>query len=201
MSKTAYCFDLDGTLTKQEALPLISRQLGLHEEIDLLTELTMDGLIPFSTSFKLRVKLLSSIPISKVRSLVAQMELHEEVVGFIRDHSRDCFIVTGNIDVWVRELVDRIGCKAMTSEAEFEGENLLGVRKILDKAVATRQIRSRYQTVVAVGDGMNDLPMLEEADVKIAFGASRLPVEGLIKASDYLVYHERSLCDLLRQFT
>ena len=68
--KLAFCFDLDGTLTREEILPQIAKHVGLYEEIDLLTKITMDGLITFDKSFKLRTKLLSTIPISKVKKTI-----------------------------------------------------------------------------------------------------------------------------------
>ena len=45
---TAYCFDLDGTLTRQELLPLIASSVGLEDEISVLTQATIDGLLPGS---------------------------------------------------------------------------------------------------------------------------------------------------------
>ena len=45
--KKIFCFDLDGTITTQEILPLIAAELDLYEEISTLTQATINGLIPF----------------------------------------------------------------------------------------------------------------------------------------------------------
>src|SRR5690554_175911 len=117
--RTAFCFDLDGTLTKEEILPQIARKLGIYEEIDLLTNITMQGLITFDKSFKLRVKLLSSIPISEVKKIVDGIIIDENLQNFIQKHKENCFIVTGNLDVWVKDFIqEKYGCKFFSSIAE-----------------------------------------------------------------------------------
>src|SRR5690625_19018 len=159
--KTAFCFDLDGTVTTQEILPLISKEVDLHEEINLLTQLTLDGLIPFQNSFKLR----------------------------------------GNLDVWVAEMIkSKIRCYYFSSEAIYSQNRLDGIKKILIKGEVIRQLRSRYDRIVAIGDSMNDCPMFQEADVKIAFGGTHNPVYSLIKLSDYVTFDSGSLISILENY-
>ena len=71
-----YCFDLDGTITSQELLPLMAAELNLYEEISALTEATINGLIPFERSFKLRCKLLSDVPLEKVQEVANKVKLN-----------------------------------------------------------------------------------------------------------------------------
>lgn len=66
--RTAYCFDLDGTLTRQELLPLIASSVGLEDEIEVLTQATIDGFLPFDKSFKLRVRLLRDANLEWIHS-------------------------------------------------------------------------------------------------------------------------------------
>lgn len=197
--KTAFCFDLDGTVTKQEILPLISKELDLHEEISLLTQLTLDGLIPFQNSFKLRVKLLSTIPISTVSKIVDKVLLDEHIIDFINKNSEDCYIVTGNLDVWIKDLIEsRIKCKFFSSEAEYKGNQLIGVKNILDKAKSIKELRNKYDKIVAIGDSMNDCPMFEKADIGIAFGGTHNPVSSLVKLSNYVTFDAQSLVRILQ---
>jgi HAD superfamily phosphoserine phosphatase-like hydrolase len=194
---TAYCFDLDGTVTSEEILPRIAREVGLYEEIATLTDITMAGMLPFSSSFKLRVRLLDSVPISQVQGIVAKTATQPRVVEFLRAQPDRCFLVTGNLDVWVSELTDSLGCGVFSSRAKTDGDRLLGIDNILDKGSAVAELRSRFDRIVAVGDGMNDTPMFEKADVRIAYGAVHPPVESLIKLADFVTYHEDGLCNLL----
>jgi phosphoserine phosphatase len=196
--RTAYCFDLDGTLTKEEILPLLSREVQLYDEISALTEATIKGVIPFKKSFLLRCRLLSDLPLSRAREIIGQVEVYKEIVSFISEHRQDCFVVTGNLDVWLESLAVVIPCPFYSSKAYSEGDSLGRVTEVLDKGTAIRDIRQRYDRIVAVGDGMGDVAMFEQADLCIAFGGTHAPVRSLIQYANYLVYSERSLCTLLR---
>ncbi|PKR81711.1 HAD family hydrolase [Brumimicrobium salinarum] len=199
--KTAFCFDLDGTVTKQEILPLISKEVELHEEISLLTQLTLDGLIAFQTSFKLRVKLLSTIPISKVAEVVDKVILDENIVKFIHENKENCFIVTGNLDVWVKNIIEtKLQCKFYSSVAEFQGDQLTGITKVLDKAHAIKEIRKDYDRIIAIGDSMNDCSMFQKADIGIAYGGTHNPVNSLVKLSNFVTFDAQSLTRTLQNY-
>lgn len=196
--KVAFCFDLDGTLTSEEILPQIARHLQLYEEIDLLTNITMQGLISFDRSFKLRVRLLSSVPISEVRTIVDKVKFDATLSNFVKTNKENCYIVTGNLDVWVHEFIEKnYGCQYFSSTSVYEEDQLKGIAKIISKADAVEELRKEYDFIVAVGDGMNDCSMFEKADKAIAFGGVHQPVETLIKYSDYVVYDAASLVSLL----
>jgi len=198
--RIAFCFDLDGTLTKEEILPQIAKHVDLLEEIDLLTNITMQGLITFSKSFKLRVKLLTSIPISKVKETVNGIKINKDLKQFVVDNKEDCYIVTGNLDVWVDDFIKKeFGCDYFSSEATYNGDQLIDVRKIIDKRDAIKELResNKYDLIVCIGDGMNDCPMFEIADFGIAFGGVHEPVSTLVQMSKYVCYDSKSLLKLL----
>ena len=194
---TAFCFDLDGTVTRDEILPVLSREVGLFEEIAALTEATIKGVIPFRKSFLLRCRLLSDIPLSRVQAIVQEIALHDEIAAFIRRNRDKCFIVTGNLDVWVAGLVASLGCRCFSSKATVEGDRLASVGHVLHKGDALREVKSEFGKVVAIGDGMGDVPMFEEANVRIAFGGTHQPIQTLIEFSDFVTYSEKTLCRLL----
>ncbi len=196
--QTAVCFDLDGTVTREEILPLISKNLGIFEEINLLTQITLKGLIPFQNSFKLRVKLLGSIPISEVRAIVNKTHLDPYIQNFIQQNQEDCYIITGNLDIWIKELVaENLGCQFFSSTASHADDKLIELTSILDKKDAVNSLRDQYEHIVVVGDSMNDCSMFEVADTKIAFGGVHDPVASLISLADYVVYDSQGLIKLL----
>lgn len=196
--KTAICFDLDGTVTKEEILPLISKKAGIFEEINLLTQITLKGLIPFQNSFKLRVKLLSAVPISTVKQVVNNTLLDTRIQAFIQKNKTDCYIITGNLDVWIEELIsEKLGCQFFSSKANQVNDTLTDLTSVLDKRDAVLSLRNNYDHIITIGDSMNDCSMFEVADTKIAFGGVHDPVESLKKLSDYIVYDSKSLIQLL----
>lgn len=194
---TAFCFDLDGTITKDEILPVLSREIGLFEEIAALTEATVQGVIPFRRSFLLRCRLLGEIPVSRVQKIIAGLRMNEEILAFIRARREDCYVVTGNLDAWVAPLFDKLGCRFFCSTAEVDGDKLVRVGHVLNKAEAIEELRPRYEKIVAVGDGMGDVQMFEQSDVRVAFGGTHRPIQTLLQLAHFVSFHERSLCNLL----
>ena len=194
---TAYCFDLDGTVTRDEVLPEIAREAGLFDEISALTSATVSGVIPFDQSFKLRCRLLQDVPVSRVSRVVERIPVYAEIAAFIKSRPRQSFIVTGNLDVWVSSLVSRLGCTLFSSVASVADDRLLGISSILDKGAVVREVRREFHRIVAVGDGMGDVSMFEQADVSIAFGGTHFPIASLLESSQYVAMEEGSLCRLL----
>src|SRR5690349_3017516 len=96
---TAFCFDFDGTISALEILPCIAAELGVAEEIATLTQLTMDGMIPFNDSMRLRTLILGQVPVERVCEIVAEIPLSPALQEFLRVRPDECFIVTGNLDL------------------------------------------------------------------------------------------------------
>ena len=196
--RTAFCFDLDGTVTRAEVLPIIAAELGLAEEIGFLTQMTIRGQIPFEMSFRLRCRLLGEIDVETVARIVEQVPLDPTIAQFIRDRREQCHIVTGNLDVWVRRLASSLGCRVFSSRAEIRDDGRLGaLTQVLRKGTAVRELRSQYDRVVCVGEGFNDLPMFEEADIGIAYGGVHAPAREVVDNAAYLVNRGETLCRLL----
>ena len=194
---TAFCFDLDGTVTSREILPLIAAEIGLYEEMRALTDATIKGILPFESSFRLRCRILADVPISRVRSIIAETPQFANITAFIKARPQNCYVVTGNLDVWVEALIARLGVTAFTSRANFEGDRLISVEHVLNKGEAVEVVRQSHHRIVAIGDGMGDIPMFEQADVRIAFGGLHPPVEALVECADMVCLSEASLLRVL----
>ena len=188
-----FIFDLDGTITKQETLPLIAEYFGVQKEIAQLTQETIEGNIPFIESFIRRVHLLSKLPVSSISNLLSEVALHEEVVNFIRTHLDDCVIATGNLDCWSKKLTDSIGCISYFSHAKVENDKVMKLETIL------KIYKENGFRVVFIGDGNNDLEAMRLADVAIATGLTHFPSKSILPVSDYLIFKEVTLCRLLNQ--
>lgn len=192
-----FAFDLDGTVTKIETLPLLAEELDLADEMKLLTDLTLRGKIPFERSFRMRYLILRNIPLKRIQEIMDAVPLDEEISEFIRAHKDDCAIVTGNLDCWVAPIVEKLGCKIFSSISSADEKNLLVLKSILDKGAAIRELKKFSNRVIAVGESFNDVPMFEEANISIAYGGVHKPVSAAISVSDYVVYDGGALCRLL----
>ncbi len=197
MKNIAFCFDLDSTLTQQEILPLLARKVGLAEEINALTIATLQGVIPFEGSFRLRCKLLEDIPISTIQESIKNIALFDQIIQFIKHNPDNCFVITGNLDVWIKDLLAKIPCQHYSSKADFTNDRLLGVKKTLNKADPIQLIKNKFDTIVAIGDGMGDVNMFRAANIRIAYAAVHKPPLALLNLANYVSFSEKSLCNLL----
>lgn len=199
MSKKVFLFDLDATVSKVEILPMLAEQVGLLDEMRELTEKTMRGELPFKSSFLSRVEMLKSIPVSRVAEIVEQTPLNEEIVNFIREHLECCYIVTGNLDVWIRRLMKRIGlpmAHCFCSSASVVDDRLVSVNSVIDKGLVVKQF---ILPVVAIGDGSNDAEMARLAEVGIGFGGVRPVAYSLMCNATHAIYDEKRLCEFLER--
>jgi HAD superfamily phosphoserine phosphatase-like hydrolase len=194
-----FIFDLDGTITSKETLPLISNHFGIDKQIKQLTEETVQGNIPFIESFIRRVQILGNLPVIKINELLEQVPLSEKVLQFIKENKEDCIIATGNLSCWVEKLVNRIGCKTYTSEGVIENGKIKKLKKILKKEDIIKKYKALGEEVVFVGDGNNDAEAMREADISIACGLIHYPAKSVLSVADYAVFDENALYRLLNQ--
>lgn len=197
MSEYIFLFDLDSTISKQEILPTISKKIGKEEEMRELTEATMRGEIPFKSSFLNRVKLLSDIDVSEINSLVSKIPLNKAIANFIVENRSRCYVLTGNLDVWIRGLMFKLGLEnhVYCSKAEVQNNRITKVISVVDKELMAKQF---VQPIVIIGDGDNDSGMARYADVAVGFGGVRDIAPSLLTTIDYAFYDDKRCADFLR---
>lgn len=194
-----FLFDLDGTVTSKETLPVIADHFKCQEEIADLTRRTIQGNVPFIESFIRRVNILGKYPVSETSELLAEVPLYPRLKEFIDAHREDCIIVTGNLICWCDGLFRKIGCQCYGSEAEMEDDRVVKLKSILRKEDIVDRYRALGETVVFVGDGNNDLEAMRHADISIATGITHNPAQSLLAICDYVIFNENALCRQLRQ--
>lgn len=193
---TIFAFDLDGTVTDSEILPRIARELGIHAEIARLTKLTLEGVIDFEESFRLRFEMLKSVPVPKVQEIVAATPLNPHITAFIERNRGHCAVVTGNLDVWVRPVAERLGCRFFTSTSSGE-DGALRLRKVLRKDEAVKELADGNARIVAIGESVNDIPMFRAADIGVAYAGVHRPVPAVLEIAKHRAEDGAGLCALL----
>ncbi|WP_144666838.1 HAD-IB family phosphatase [Campylobacter jejuni] len=196
---TKFIFDLDGTITKEETLPLISQKFQIQDQINELTLNTVKGNVPFIESFIKRVHLLGLLPIDEISKLLETVSLYDQVVNFINLNSDKCIIATGNLECWVDRLLKKIGCDYDCSYAEVYNNKVVKVKKILKKEELVKYYKNLGYKIVFIGDGNNDVEAMRMSDISIASGLTHYPANSVLSVADYLVFSEGALCRQLNQ--
>ena len=196
MSDYIFLFDMDSTITRKEVLPEVAKKINRIEEMRRLTEATMMGEIPFRTSFLQRVEILSDIPVQEVNQIVSEIPLNDSIVNFIQKNRNRCYIVTGNLDVWINGLMKKIGMEnhCYCTKADVVDDYISKIVSVADKELIVRQF---VQRIVMIGDGDNDSGMARMSDIAIGFGGVRDIAPSLIRNIDFAFYDDKRCADFL----
>ena len=177
--------DMDSTVIGQECIDELADFAGLKAKVAGITERAMRGELPFEPALRERVALLRGLPVSVVdRVLAERIRLTEggpALVRTMRAHRAYSALVSGGFTLFTGPIAERIGFDEHRSNvllvedgvlAGTVAEPILGREAKLDRLVALRAERGLSpEAVMAVGDGANDLAMLGEAGLGVAFRA------------------------------
>lgn len=178
------CFDMDSTLIETEVIDELAVRAGVGDQVKAITERAMRGEIDFKESFTERVALLKGLDESVMKEIADNLPITEGVdrlMYVLKRYGYKIAILSGGFTYFGEYLKNRYGLDYVyANELEivdgkltgrYVGEVVDGRRKAeLLKLIAQVEKVDIAQTI-AVGDGANDLPMLSEAGLGIAFHA------------------------------
>ena len=176
-------FDLDNVIIDGEAIDEIGKLANVEDEIAEITEKAMQGEIDFETSIKDRVKLLEGTSIEEIEKLADELPLMagaEETINALKEKDLDVVIISGSFDVVAEKVKDKLGVdEVYTNSFSVEDGKLTGeVTGPLVSGSKLDVLKDHVEkagialdNVVAVGDGANDISMIESAGCGIAFNA------------------------------
>jgi len=175
---------MDSTLIQTECIDELAALAGVGDQVQAVTEAAMNGDLGFRESLAKRLALLRGLPESSLAEVAERLPITEgaeRLIKTLRSVGYKTAILSGGFTYFGQYLRERLGIDYVhANELEIEDGKLTGrVRgDIVDgpkKAALLKSLAEkegiRLEQVVAVGDGANDLPMLEVAGLGIAFHA------------------------------
>lgn len=176
--------DVDSTLIEEEAIELIAAHAGSLDRVADITARAMNGELDFAASLRERVATLAGVPVSVLGELSAQLTVTQgvpELIETVHAAGGRIAVVSGGFHELLDPLAARLGLdRHRANRLEVQGGVLTGrvdgpIVDAAAKAVALREWRDAFgidaSAVVAVGDGANDLAMMGEAGLSVAFDA------------------------------
>ena len=176
--------DMDSTMIGQECIDELADFAGLKDRVAVITERAMRGEIGFAPALRERVALLRGLAVSTIDKVIAERIRPNPgaavLVKTMRAHGAYTCVVTGGFAAFMAPLAKAIGFDeyhANTLLTDSAGrltgevaEPVLGREAKRDTLLALRaRLRLRPQDTLAVGDGANDIPMIEAAGLGVAF--------------------------------
>lgn len=183
--KRLFLADMDSTMIGQECIDELADFVGLKAEVAEITERAMRGEIAFEPALRERVALLRGLPIDIVDRIMAERITvtpgGRALVATMRRHGAYACLVSGGFTVFTGPVAALLGFdenranRLNLANGTLDGtvaEPILGREAKRD---TLRELRERFglsaSDVLAVGDGANDLAMLSEAGLGVAFRA------------------------------
>jgi len=176
--------DMDSTIVTSETLDELAGYAGLKEKIAAITKRSMNGEIDFSEALRLRVSMLQGLGLDALEKTWARTRLTpgaRELVATMRGHNATTALVSGGFSYFTGRVAELLGFHVHRANVLLDdGARLTGEvgEPILDRDAKLATLRElaaarnlKLAATLAVGDGANDLAMIQEAGLGVAFHA------------------------------
>ncbi|HFI0354667.1 TPA: phosphoserine phosphatase SerB [Streptococcus suis] len=190
MTKGLLVMDVDSTLIMEEGIDLLGEEAGVGEQVADITERAMRGELDFEEALRERVALLKGLPVSVFDRIMEKIHFTPgavELVAELKNRGFKVAVVSGGFHETVDRLAEQLGLDYVRANRlevvdGFLTGQVLGdivtkdTKKACLEAWAAENGLALSQTI-AMGDGANDLPMIQEAGIGVAFCAKPIVQE------------------------
>lgn len=176
--------DVDSTLIMEEGIDLLGEEAGVGPQVAEITERAMRGELDFVEALRERVALLKGLPETVFATILERIHFTpgaEELVAELHKRGYKVGVVSGGFHHMVDRLAERLNLDYVEANTLDIVDGILTgqvLGEIVTKDVKTAKLRAwalenglDIKNTVAIGDGANDLPMIQEAGIGIAFCA------------------------------
>lgn len=177
--------DMDSTMIQQECIDELAEEAGLREHVAAITARAMNGEIEFEPALRERVALLKGLPLSVIDKVISTritlMPGGVELVRTMRKHGAYTALVSGGFTSFTHRVAEMIGFNEDRANTLLhDGKHLTGavadpilgreakVEKLVEIAA---RLGLTPEDAIAVGDGANDLGMIQLAGTGVALHA------------------------------
>jgi len=176
-------FDMDSTLIQAEVMDELAYVAGIGPKVAAITASAMAGEIDFEQSFEQRLALLEGFDTTQLNAIYGKIELMpgaEKLMQQLRAKGIYCAILSGGFSYFADRLAQRLGMQQAFSNPleQIDGQISVPIVDANKKVALLEQLRAELglsiDQCLAVGDGANDLPMLNTAGLGVAFHAKPL---------------------------
>lgn len=174
--------DMDATIVTTETLDELAAFAGIKDKISAITTRAMNGELNFEDALRERVGLLKGLPTSTLKKTLDETVLcdgAETLIRTMRANGAVCILVSGGFTYFTSAIAGKVGfTQHHGNTLTLDGDVLAGTvgTPILDKTAKLnylyhyrRHLQLADDQTMAVGDGANDMPMLQEAGVGMAY--------------------------------
>ncbi|HUD52940.1 MAG TPA: phosphoserine phosphatase SerB [Parvibaculum sp.] len=183
--------DMDSTIIQQECIDELAAELGIKPQIAAITERAMRGEIAFEPALRERVGLLKGLPLEALekvyRERIVETPGGRALTATMRAHGAACALVSGGFTFFTERVAHAVGFNTNQAnrlvfiDGKLSGgiaEPILGREAKIEALVHLRgELGLAKHQTMAVGDGANDLGMIEEAGLGVAFHAKPVVAE------------------------
>lgn len=174
--------DMDATMIEGETLDELAAHFGLKDKVAPITQQAMRGEIDFAEALQMRVALLRGMPVSALQETLDQVRYSKgakTLVGTMRRFGATCVLISGGFDFFTTPVAQTLGFnKNIGNRLAIEYDMLTGevMQPIVDKNTKKKTVEDESRALgtdpraaVAVGDGANDIPMLQTAGAGVGY--------------------------------
>lgn len=174
--------DMDATIVVGETMDELAAHLGIRDKVAPITERGMRGEIDFHESLRLRTEMLKGLTLDTLHEAVAEMQYTKgakTLVKTMNAYGAKCALISGGFEQFVHRTASELGFyKNACNRYEIGNGALTGrfISPVIDKDAKKKFLESETRALaldirhtMAVGDGANDIPMLQAAGVGVGY--------------------------------